>query len=242
MNLKLVATIISLTVLSGCARFYPLPVEEPSAYVKKGNQDVRRTPDYQRGGLLPAVNIEEAIENLKIYGDAYQVYGDMLRRNEYISSDTLLAGGILGVVGGVAKSAETAIAGAVLGAGASIISERYQLLVQATNYENASDSMYCMYVNLYPVAGGGVSYQFVNEKIDEVRRKLRKVQSSVQLASPDLGKLETSLNDLIESKREKQTAKTAVEGGNNSKSALHKLDNAETKLVEAELMKCVAAF
>ena len=35
-----------------------------------------------------------------------------------------------------------------------------------------------MYSKLYAVNGGGLSANFANERIDEVRRKLRKVQST----------------------------------------------------------------
>src|SRR5690606_6350962 len=198
---------------------------------------------YQRGGLLPATTIQEAIENLKIYGDAYQEYGDKLRRNEYISNDTALAGGGIGIAGGLTKSVETVIAGAVIGSGASIVSERYQFLVQATNYQKASDAMYCMYLKLYPVHGGNIPVDFANERIDEVRRKLRDVQSKVQLASPDLSKLETSLGEVINGKKAEQSAANLVAaGGAGLLSAQAQLDQAKLELLKSEMNKCVATF
>ncbi len=154
---KTIVAIAIVAMLSGWASFYPLPVNEPKALDENGQ---RVKPDYQRGGLLPATNIQQAIENTKTYGDAYLEYSDKLCRNEYVSSDTALIGGVLGVVGVIAKSTETAISGAVLASGASIVSERYQFLVQAENYEKASGAMYCMYSNLYPVNGGNVPFDF----------------------------------------------------------------------------------
>lgn len=230
--------------LSGCANFYPLPVQEPKAKDSSGN---RVTPDYQRGGLLPATKIDEAIENLKIYGDAYQDYASKLRRNEFVSSDTGLVGGVLGVIGGAAKSVEAAVTGGIIASGSSIVSQRYQFLVQAANYEKASDAMYCMYSKLYAVNGGDMSVGFANERIDEVRRKLRKVQSTIQLANPDLAQLEASLKKTIEDTKRKADAEVVANnlksaGGAAFSAAKGALGSAELELLKSELTKCVAAF
>ena len=141
---KSIVLSVMVGTLSGCASFYPLPIEEPPAKDSSGN---RTAPDYQRGGLLPATSINEVIANLKIYGDSYQNTADKLRRNEYVSSDIGLGGAILGVVGGLTKSVETAITGAVIASGSSIVSQRYQFMGQSANYEKASDTMYCMAVS-----------------------------------------------------------------------------------------------
>lgn len=128
MNRKLVFLAVMVSLLSSCSSFRPLPIVEPPA------QDLakkRTVPDYQRGGLLPAENISEAIENLKIYGDSYQSTSDRLRGDEYTSSDVGFGGGLLGVVGGLAKSFEAAAAGAIIMSGSSVASQRYQFLVQA---------------------------------------------------------------------------------------------------------------
>ena len=244
MFLKMIATGILASTLTGCASFYPLPVTEPPAKDSSGNRTV---PDYQRGGLLPATFINVAIENLKIYGDSYQATADGLRKNEYLSSDIGLGGGALGVVGGLTKSVGTAITGAVFASGSSIVSQRYQFLVQAANYEKASDAMYCMYSKLYVANSVGLNVGFVNEKIDEVRRKLRKVQSSVQLASPDLSQLESSLKKTIEDGKKTADAKAEadgliVAGGAKFLSAKAALDAAELELLKSELAKCVASF
>lgn len=241
---KMIATGVLASILTGCASFYPLPVKEPPAKDSSGNRSV---PDYQRGGLLPASNIKEAIENLKIYGDSYQATADELRKNEYVSSDIGLGGGVLGVVGGLTKSVETAITGAVVASGSSIVSQRYQFLVQAANYEKGSDAMYCMYSKLYVANSNDLEVGFVNEKIDEVRRKLRKVQSSVQLASPDLAQLEVSLKKSIEDGKRKAEAEAAANGlklagGASFASAKAVLDAAELELLKSALGKCVASF
>ena len=244
MILKIIAAAILVSALTGCASLYPLPVNEPPAKDSSGNRSV---PDYQRGGLLPAANIKQAIENLKIYGDSYQTSADRLRKSEYVSSDIGLGGGILGVVGGLTKSVETAITGAIVASGSSIVSQRFQFLVQAANYEKASDAMYCMYSKLYVANPVRLDVEFVNEKVDEVRRKLRKTQSSVQLASPDLSQLELSLKKIIEDGKKKAGAEAAANGlkeadGASFVSAKAALDAAEIELLKSELGKCVASF
>lgn len=241
MRFQSVNVALTCVTLAGCTSFYPLPIQEPKAI---GSDGLRARPDPQRGGLSPAKTISEAIENSKIYGDAYQEQATKLRGNDYILSDSGFAGGILGVVGGLTKSLETAIAGAVIAGGSSVISQRYQFLVQATNYEKASDAMYCMYGKLYPVDWDEVTIvEFANERIDEIRRKLRKVQSSVQLASPDLGKLEDSIRNVIKSKDTHviETARLKQRGLDPLaiKKALAKED---LDLLKSELQKCVAAF
>lgn len=241
---KIIVVGIFASTLAGCASFYPLPVKEPPAQDDEGG---RTLPDYQRGGLTPATNIQEAIQNLKIYGDSYQTSADGLRKNEYVSSDIGLGGGVVGVVGGITKSVATAISGAVVASGSSIVSQRYQFVVQAANYEKASDAMYCMYSKLYVANSNGLDVRFVNERIDEVRRKLRKVQSSVQLASPDLSQLELSLKKSIEDGKKKDEAqleanKMQQAGGTQLISAKAVLDAAELELLKSDLGKCVASF
>ena len=229
-------------ILSGCATYYPLPIQEPQAQDSSGN---RTTPDYQRGGLIPAKDIDEAKENLIIYGDAYQDHADKLRNNEYVYSDLALAGGVIGVVGGLITSAATAITGAAIASGATIASQRYQFLLQATNYQNASDAMYCMYLILFNVKTIQISPDFINQRIDQVRRKLRIAQSSVQLVNPDLAKLEAAIKQRIEAKENVEGATAALnKAGNNAAFTLAQsaLIRAEIELLETELTKCVAAF
>jgi len=196
--------------LAGCAS-YPLPISEPPAMVKAVGSDknVRNTPDYQRGGLLPATQLDEAKDNLKIYADWYRQASDNLRKTDYQSSDITFGGGILAGLGGLAKSQTAAIAGAVTAGGASMLSQRYQGLVQATNYDQAADALYCMYRNLYPLNRELLETSkldsdeherirktlvpTINTRIDDVRMKLRDAQSKIVLATPDFKQLEDAI-------------------------------------------------
>lgn len=183
--------------LSACNNLRPLPIVEPDG----GSVENPTQPDFRRGGLIPANSAVQAVNNLKIYTDSYYSSADKLRASEFDNADLTLLGGIAAIVGGVAKSVEIAVSGGVLSAGASIASQRYQLKIQAANYEKAGDAMACMYRN-------GVQFRtienkylsdipvFINEKIDEVRGKLRKAQISVDLLSPKTDELTASLKKL----------------------------------------------
>lgn len=212
-NLNLPFVIFATALLSGCAG-YPLPISEPSAMVIKKADDgtekeEKRKPDYQRGGLLPATHIVEGKDNLKIYGDWYRQVADKLRAGEYQNSDFVFGGGVLAALGGLANSQGAAIAGAAASSGASLISQRYQAQVQAANYDRAGDAMYCMYRIVSPLNPeliensrlANVEHERIrkslvavlNERIDEVRLKLRDSQSKVILSVPDTKQLEEAI-------------------------------------------------
>lgn len=102
------------------------------------------------------------------------------------------------------KSVEVAVGGGLISATGVLKSQRYNLKQQASNYEKAGDAMACMYRNarllldLSPAATDGAPQQ-LNDRIDEVRAKLRKNQIAVDLVSPDLAGLQTALKGLGES-------------------------------------------
>lgn len=194
---KIVSISLFSVLLSACDSLRPLPVVEPEG----GTAENPSQPDFRRGGLIPAHTADQAVKNLKIYADSYYSTGEKLRASEFDNSDLTLMGGILALVGGVAKSVEVAVAGGILSAGSSISSQRYQLKIQAANYEKAGDAMSCMYRNGMQLKPIDVKYlsespSFINEKIDEVRGKLRKAQISVDLLSPKTDELEKSLKQL----------------------------------------------
>jgi len=232
----LIAFILNLV---SCASPYPTPIVEPTP-LKDG---VRRKSAENLGGLLPPTTRDEALDNMKIYGDSYLLFADKLKRNKYIADDITLGGGVLGVIGGVTESAATAITGAVAAAGSSITSEHYQFAVQAANYEKASDAMYCMYTKAFPIKDA-IDIQHANLQIDLIRHKLRKAQSSVQLISPDLSVLEQAIKSKIDTGKKVDPAiADAKKAGN------FVLSNLSTSLMadiaadlKADLEKCVASF
>ncbi|OEZ50798.1 hypothetical protein JAB1_19160 [Janthinobacterium sp. MP5059B] len=263
------ALFVSFIVVSlpACNNLRPLPIVEPNG----GSVEMPTQPDFKRGGLIPATSILQAVNNLKIYTDSYYSTADNLRSSEFDNADLTLLGGIAAIVGGVAKSVEIAVSGGVLSAGASIASQRYQLKIQAANYEKAGDAMACMYRN-------GVQFRsienkylsdtpvFINEKIDDVRGKLRKAQISVDLLSPKTDELTASLkkldnanvvvgsanltyrNSLFSSQRldlypgMPKIRVQEVESTISLEEAKDSLNKAKVEKINAEITKCVASI
>lgn len=234
---------LSLALLSGCASMRPLPVREPQNLAEV-------TQEW--GGLPPATGYNDASANLTGYGNYYLMQANDLHASHYRASDTGFAGGLIGMAGGLTKSPQTAIAGAVLGGGGAIANDRYQFQVQAQNYEKAADAMFCMKRVLISMddpanrlgSNRDVIFDvlFLNEKVEEVRRKLRKNQATVQLASPDLTKLQATLADLIKKKDAKvQSNPIAMTLFGQTTTALA-LASVDKEYFNAELTKCVDSF
>src|SRR5690606_25833040 len=102
-------SIFSIIVMfTGCTSFQPLPISEPPAFK---SPNVKTSPDFGKGGLLPATSLQEVKDNIKIYADWYLDRALKLRGYEYNASETGFIGGAIGVLGGIAKSSEAAIAG-----------------------------------------------------------------------------------------------------------------------------------
>ena len=123
--------------------------------------------------------------------------------------------------------------------------DRYQLGVQAANYEKASDVMHCMYRILSPNLKGSLpDVRFLNDKIYEVRRKLRKAQTSVTLVSPDLSELEEHMKEIVNKEKEITENEEAIAKAKIAKSNTSQLesehDALERERFEEEVGACVA--
>lgn len=186
--------------VSGCASMRPLPLQEPT----DTNADA-----YPGGGLNPATRPDEVKRNLKVYADTYLKHADTLRSHSYSASDVSFSGGLLGIVGGLTKSPETAIAGALLNGSGSTAQARYEYQVQASNYERAAEALYCMRRHLYPYPGA-IDITLANERIDAIRRKLRTVQSQVTLAATNADALKAALEKAIPAENGAAVAKARM--------------------------------
>lgn len=234
---------LSLTLLSGCASMRPLPVREPQTL-----SDVTE----KWGGLPTATGFDGASANLSGYGNYYLMQANGLHASAYRASDAGFAGGLIGMAGGLTKSPQTAIAGAVLGGGGAMANDRYQFQVQAQNYEKAADAMFCMKrvlismgdpTNLLGTSTTPVlDVAFLNERIEEVRRKLRKSQATVQLASPDLTKLQATLADLIKKKDAKVNSNPSANTIFGQSVSPLVFASVDKEYFNAEFTKCVDAF
>lgn len=192
----------SLALLAGCGALQPLPVAEFSSN-EQFNQAVDQKLPF--GDLNSFQKVQDAFV---AYHNLYTAEARRKRQAAQNVNETSFYSSILGVLGGLAKSLEAAATGAVGAAGAGLMSDRYKLAVQASNYELAADALLCMY-HLLPGATDEVlsSFRFVDRdspadiELREialngllgVRSKLGRLQSSFELGRPDPNRLKEAL-------------------------------------------------
>ena len=232
--------ILPLILLTACQNLHPLPVDEVDIENKLNEDD-----DGKEVGLGEASDTDDAIDNMKTYSQWYFKKANELREYAYKADDRSLGFAMAGLVAGVTKSPEGAAAGALLSSVVGMPVDRYQLGVQAANYEKASDVMHCMYRILSPNRQGSLpDVRFLNDKIYEVRRKLRKAQTSVTLVAPDLSELEEHMKEIVNKKKEIAENEEAIAKAKNAKSNTSQLESAhdalERKRFEEEVGACVA--
>lgn len=193
MHIKIILPILAI-ILAGCQNLHPLPVDEVNI-VENLNENTKK----KIVGLPEPENSEKAIETIKTYSQWYFKKASELREYAYNSDDMSLGFAMAGLVAGVTKSPEGAAAGALLSSVVDMPVDRYQLGVQAANYEKASDTMHCMFRVLSPHRNKETlpDVQFLNDRVYEVRRKLRKAQSSVTLVAADLSALEEHMKEIL---------------------------------------------
>lgn len=174
--------LIAAVILAGCTSMRPLPLQEPS------DGDTSASLRNSRG---VAKTLDTASETLAVYRNKYYKTADDLRGNDYTSSDITFAGGVIGVLGGLAKSPETALAGGLLASGSSLADKRYSYKVQAENYEKGGDAIHCMY-KAFELSGATNAthnsakvLKSLNDNIDNIRQKLRKNQAQITLVTPN---------------------------------------------------------
>lgn len=240
MNYLHIIAILFVTFLTGCSRMYPLPVDEKNIAAKLAKHNTTY-------GLPVATTQTDAINNLKDYSDWYFIKSNNLREHQFELSDTSLGFGIAGIIAGIASSPEGAALGALLASSSEMPNDRYQLAVQAANYEKASDTMHCMYRHLAPYRSRFnilPTPEFLNDRIYEVRRKLRKAQSSITLTTPDLTELEASLKKVVKQQPAVNAAVSAnlVAIDDDKSDAQATSDNEQKKQLENYLNSCLAAF
>lgn len=177
----------SIFLLGGCADMRPVPIREPQTMARS------------TAILAPVTELSKGTDYIAAYRDTYYKASEDLRGDDYLSSDVTLAGGVIGVLGGVAKSAGTALGGGLIASGSSLIDKRYAYAIQAENYEKAGDAMHCMY-KAYALANPkdenydkALVLKSLSDNVDSVRIKLRKSQSKINLLSPNTDELKKNL-------------------------------------------------
>lgn len=193
----LAAAVFSAVCLVGCGTIpTPLPVAKlPEDYMNKDEPWAKIN------------SLDDAAKTFLAYSIFYTDQAAAKRKMAQNANETSFYSSVIGVIGGIVKSATTAITGGVVGAGAGLFTDRYRLDVQAHNYETASTAMRCMYLATNDVNSGNVSayrIQLLNGApmpadaqlkriaIDDllvVLDHLYRLQASFQLGQPDVNKL-----------------------------------------------------
>lgn len=190
--------------LAGCSSYYPMPVARPT------KADYDNYADSSANAIPIPKTLTESTKFSWTHVSVYQEAKASIRKKIFEHSDTSLFGALFAMLGGAAKSPQAVVAGGVVSAGAEIAPGRYQLSVQAANYEKAEKVATCIFDELRNIgrddeialatyetiigAGddrtvGGLIYR--SFKI--LQSRLDSAQSYIVLASPDLAKLQNAL-------------------------------------------------
>lgn len=197
---------------TGCQTLRPLPIHEPEGLL---------TTRAVSSGLGTPTDLTSARQTLWAYEAAYGEKADALYMAKYQTDDGSFAGGLLGVVGGLTKSPDTAILGTIIAGGSSTTAQRYSLLIQATNYANAASAMECMSsVLAFPSSNDEIDYPTLAQRISDIRRKLRSSQAQIDLAKTDSSALEAAIKAKLEAIEAQKKAEEEA------KKARQKLENA----------------
>lgn len=175
-----------LSALSACSSMHPSPVESPTqAQLTKASKDALAAPTTPSEAAI-------RVHQLSIY---YKKRSDKLKKSDNWAKEGVFAGSLIAAAAGIAESASVAAAGIVLAGGSSIVSQHYAYDVQSTNYKSASRALSCMFLPLWNAALLQYSFDIarVNTQITSVVHRLEDAQDSIELATPDVSSLKTSL-------------------------------------------------
>lgn len=188
----------------GCSSYHPLPIKMPS---KVDYENYKDTSD-------KAIPIPKDLNESKKYSwtfaEHYRNNKNALLKKTYNHNDEGFFGTLLAMASGMAKSPEGVVVGGAIAAGSEIAPARYQLSVQAANYESAEKGTMCVFDNLRKVSPEEDSNLAVYEHVigkskentvsdvthitmKQIHARLESAQSKVALLSPDLDKLQQAL-------------------------------------------------
>lgn len=225
-----VLPVILGSILAGCTTYHPLPVDEANIVERLNKNSITI-------GLPVANTPEQAIADTWTYAQWYAQKSAELRQSHYRYADAGLGFNLAGLAAGFAGHAQAAASGSLLANLLGWPDNRYQIGVQAGNYEKAADAMSCLHRQLSPLTRAGKQASLpeadvINTRIAEVRTRLRKVQAAVTPATPDTKQLEAALRTLLT----RANTRSAIPRGDRESVA-----EAQQTLA-AELDKCVATF
>ncbi len=228
-----------LLAVTGCTHLRPELQRHPT------EAQLKKLPAGRYTGPIMA-ELPNYIEFTGQLAQWYQERADQLRETLAVASETTFFGAVFGVLGAAFGNADVAKGAAGVVGGTTLLSSRYQLSIQASNYERASTAMLCMRDRLADaqafVARTGTDStlkavdpdvharlpQHVRDQVLVVQNKLDKVQRDIVIAEPDVDKI-----------------KAALGLQNTVKGAMHATDEPQPDPINtllANLSACSAAF
>jgi hypothetical protein len=243
-----IAMLFAIALLVGCAT--PLPVAEFDAPGTSGGRTIASyaARDFPYGELKTFAQVQGA---MRAYRHLYLEEADKKRLQAQNASEVSFFSSIVGVLGGVAKSQDAALAGGGVAAGAGLYADRYRLTVQAKNYETAAEALECMFQILpegaaealaaFQIKGtaAGLDSVFRTAALESlffVRSKLRSLQTTFEFGTADVNKLKDALSKKAD-EVEESNDKDAV-----AKSKSAKFDAEALKNYRKDLKACEAKF
>lgn len=255
--------VVGLIVSSAsCATVEPLPVKEPTLEDKTASSGPSR-------GLPPPTGVEDGMRTLYAYANVYTDAAENKLKDSYTASDWTLGGTLLGMVGAITKSHRAGIAGAAIAGGGSTFSARYTLRVQADNYFGAAQAMECManvltygkarteakpirdHVHSLRVDEAHLDKSYLNDRINDVRRKLRRKQAAIDTSNVDISALQAAVQAQVDAKRAAEAAREKAKaadpnaragGTSEMKLAIDAELEAEREVIRKALAVCSAAY
>lgn len=201
---KYVQLVVISILMVGCSTYHPLPISKPSLV------DYNKYKDTAETAIPFPSGVPASIKFAWTYGEFYRSGKNDIRKRIYNHSDASLFGAIFAMLGGAAKSPEAVVAGGAFSAGSEIAPGRYQLSVQAANFEKAEKASVCVFDELRKISAddevalatyeklvGGKSDRTIGDltyrTFKIIHARLDTAQSSVTLVSPNLDKLQAAL-------------------------------------------------
>lgn len=147
-----VAVLVAMGLV-GCAPFAPRTAM-PAADLTQ-TDPAKRYPAADVESPLPhETRIDYIKQQMRAYISAWTAARYRIADTGFVFDEGVFYGSVTAAVGGIVSSPHTAIAGAAVAGGSSIISEHYGLKIQATNYLNGADTMQCLADRVGNIAQG----------------------------------------------------------------------------------------
>ncbi|ENT2949684.1 MULTISPECIES: hypothetical protein [Klebsiella] len=217
-----------LSMLISCSSPLPVPVIDAD---KECIQNARTCHNYADG----LDSFKKVVGAYKAFAIKWEHVADTKKLESQTADEITFYGLLASAVGLATKSPETVIAGASVGAAGTLYSKRYRLEVQSHNYDLASQAMQCLYMATFPFKDRKFpdNHAIRNAALDSltnVRGKLRQLQYSMVLGTPDISGLIAIINNPYK-------MPTPVITGNNA-NTVSDMSQAETNELFNEMKKC----